>query len=381
MSATRREFLRTSSAFAAFALLPRAFAQEKGDAATQPSTRPKSAPGKGKTILILGGTSFLGPQVVEAAQKRGHTLTLFNRGKTNPQLFPDIEKLHGDRDGQLDALKGRKWDAVVDTSGYVPRVVRMSAELLKDAVQQYIFISSISVYSDNSKPGMDESGPIAKLTDETNEDFRGEPYGALKALCEVAVEQTLPGRTTNIRPGLIVGPGDPSDRFTYWPVRVARGGEVLAPGTPKDPVQFIDVRDLGEWIVTCIEHGTMGVFNATGPKAECKMGELLEACKKAGGSDAKFAWAGAEFLEQQKVSPWQDMPVWVPPIGDSAGFSRVSAAKAIAKGLTFRPLADTVKATLEWFRTLPEERQKMLRAGITPEREQEVLKALHDQKK
>jgi 2'-hydroxyisoflavone reductase len=376
MGSTRRDFLRISAATGLALGLPRAtsslFAAEGTGA---------GAEGGKKTLLILGGTSFLGPQIVDAAKGAGYTITLFNRGKTNPQLFPDLEKLHGDRDGNLKALEGRKWDAVVDTSGYVPRHVRDSATLLKDSVKRYVFISTISVFSDTSKVGMDESSPVGKLPDESVEKVTGETYGPLKALCEQAAEKVMPGRVISIRPGLIVGPGDPSDRFTYWPVRVSRGGEVLAPGSPSDPVQVIDVRDLAEWTVRMIDAGGSGLYNATGPKDPLPMGELLAACKKGSGSNASFTWIDAAFLEEKKVEPWSDMPAWVPPIGDAAGFSRINCSRAIGKGLTFRPILATVEGTLQWWKTLPAERQSKLKAGISPEREAEVLAAWHQTQK
>ena len=377
---TRREFLRRAAAAAALAGMRGGSLQA---ASPQDSAKGgKKAPGKGRRILILGGTGFLGPQIVEAAIDRGHTLTLFNRGKTHPELFPDVEKLRGDRDGDLKALVGKEWDSVVDTSGYVPRIVRDSATLLKDAVSQYVFISTLSVYDDTSKPGMDEGAPVATIADPTTEKVTGETYGALKAFCEQAAEKSMPGRVTIIRPGLIVGPGDPTDRFTYWPVRVARGGEVLAPGSPSDPVQYIDARDLGEWIVKVIEGRALGVYNAVGPKDELNVGRMLDACNaSAGGGKATFTWADAAFLEEQKVAPWSDMPVWVPPVGDGAGFARTSAAKAIAAGLTFRPIEETAEATLDWFRTLPAERQSKLKSGLTPDREAEVLAAWHARRK
>jgi 2'-hydroxyisoflavone reductase len=336
---------------------------------------------KKRTLLILGGTRFLGPEIVDAAKKSGWTLTLFNRGKTNPGLFPDIEQLHGDRNESVKALEGRKWDAVVDTSGYFPRQVRMAMEALRGNVGQYVFASSISVYADTSKPGMDESAPVATIKDETTETITEESYGALKALCEKAAEAAMPGRVTNIRPGLIVGPNDTSDRFTYWPVRVSRGGEVLAPGTPADPVQFIDVRDLGEFIVKCLDAKTVGVFNATGPAKPLGVGPLLETCRTVSGSDARFTWVDAAFLAKMKVVPFVDMPVWEVPDGETAGANRVSNARAVAKGLAFRPLSVTVKDTLDWWRTLPKERQEKLKAGISPAREAEVLKACHERPK
>ncbi|MBP7147885.1 MAG: SDR family oxidoreductase [Acidobacteria bacterium] len=368
MATTRREFLHGSILGALWGAAGITLSPRAGFAAPQQSA--------GRKLLILGGTSFLGPSLVEGALSRGWSVTLFNRGKTNPELFPDVEKLRGDRDGKLDALKGRAWDAVVDTSGYVPRHVRDSATLLKDAVRQYVFISTVSVYPDNSKP-VDETSPVGKLADETTEKVTGESYGPLKALCEQAAEKALPGRVTNIRPGLIVGPRDPSDRFTYWPARVDRGGEVLAPGSAADPIQVIDVRDLAEWTLRTIESNVTGVFNAVGPKGTLTMGELLAACKSASGSNATFTWVPAEFLEQQQVAPWSDMPVWLPPTGETAGFAKVSNERAAARGLTFRPIGATVKDTLAWWKSLPAERRSKLRAGIKPEREAEVLAAWH----
>ncbi len=329
-----------------------------------------------KKILMLGGTGFLGPQTVEAALRHGHEVTLFNRGKTRPGLFPDLEKLHGDRDkDDLKALENRKWDAVVNTSANVPRWVKKAAAVLGPNVGHYIYISSISVYSDLSKPGMDETAPVATIDDPTTEKIDGRTYGALKALSEKAAESAMAGKVAIVRPGLIVGPEDPSDRFTYWPVRVARGGEVLAPGSRDDPIQLIDVRDLGTFLVRLIEDRTTGVFNALGPGNTLTMGRTLEACKEAARSDATFTWANAEFLEEQGVHAWSDMPAWVPSSGETAGFARVSNARAIKAGLAFHPITDTAKATLDWFRTLPEDRRSKLRSGLTPERESKVLAA------
>jgi 2'-hydroxyisoflavone reductase len=340
-------------------------------------------PSKPQNILILGGTQFLGPALVEFARSRGHTVTLFNRGRTNPSLFPDVEKLQGNRDPSKDtglkALEGRKWDAVVDTSGYVPRIVKASAELLAPNVEHYVFVSSISVYEDLSNYGVDESSPVATMEDETNEKVM-ENYGALKALCEKAAETAMPGRVLNVRPGLIVGPDDPSDRFTYWPVRVARGGEVLAPGDGQDPTQFIDARDLAAWIILGVERRTKGVFNATGPSQPVPMKDLMELSKKTTGSDASFTWVDTAFLDKQKVAAWTDMPVWVPRTGEEKGLGRIGIEKAVATGLTFRPTADTLRDTLAWFKTLPPERQAKLYAGVTAEREKEVLAAWHQEK-
>ncbi len=332
--------------------------------------------GQPLSILMLGGTGFLGPHTVEAALKRGHKVTLFNRGKTRPGLFPDLEKLQGDREkDDLKALEGRKWDAVVDTSANVPRWVKKSAAVLGPNIGHYIYISSVSVYDDTSKPGMDETSAVGKIADETTEKITGESFGPLKALSEKAALEAMPGKVAVVRPGLIVGPDDPTDRFTYWPVRVAKGGEVLAPGSPDDPIQLMDVRDLGAFLVRLIEDKTTGIFNALGPDKLLSMGQTLEACKKVAMSDASFTWCDADFLKKQGVHAWSDMPAWVPSTGDSAGFMKVSNARAIKAGLTFLPIADTAKTTLDWFRTLPEDRRAKLRAGITPEREAKVLAA------
>ena len=390
MAIQRRNFLRYAGALAGLAACRRTSDPAPPPSAPDPAaptvrTSPPLAPepvllgGDRLKILVLGGTGFLGPHLVEIMQQRGHTPTLFNRGKTRPNLFPDVEKLRGDRDGDLTALRDRRWDAVIDTSGYVPRVVRASAELLAPNVRQYVFVSSISVYTATTTPGPDESHPVAVLADPRTEVVDETSYGALKALCEQAVEAALPGRTTNVRPGLIVGPGDPSDRFTYWPTRVAQGGEVLAPGAPTDPVQVIDVRDLAAFILTTLEKGHVGVFNASGPGDPLGIETLLTTCKTVSGSDARFTWASAEFLAAQNISAWSDMPVWVPPIEDGVGMGSISSARAIAHGLTYRPLADTVRATLDWWATLAPERRAKLRAGITREREAAVLAAWHAQ--
>lgn len=322
------------------------------------------------SILILGGTGFIGPHQVRYAVARGHKVTVFNRGKTNPGLFPNVEHLEGDRNGKLDALKGRKWDAVIDNPSTLPRWVRDAAQLLKDSAGQYLFISTISVYADNSKGEADESGALLELSDPTVETVNGETYGGLKALAEKEAEKAFPGRTTIVRPGLIVGPGDNSDRFTYWPLRIARGGEVLAPGNPTDPVQFIDARDLGEWTIRLVEQKAFGTFNGTGPSSPLTMAEMLYGIRAVTTADVKFTWVPADFLEAQKVRPWADMPVWIPPAGDMAGFARRSIRRALAAGLTFRPLADTAQATLEFAKG-----KTTLKAGLTPEREADVLAA------
>lgn len=329
-------------------------------------------------ILILGGTVFLGRALVEAAVARGHAITLFNRGRSNPDLFPEVEKLSGDRDGDLGALRSRRWDAVIDTSGYVPRVVRQSAQLLAEAVNHYTFISSQSVYADTSQPGIREDAPLAVMVDESNEEITGDTYGPLKALCERAVEAAMPGRVLVLRPGLIAGPFDRSDRFTYWPHRVAQGGEVLAPGRPERGVQFIDVRDLAEWNIRMIEAGKVGVYNVNGPAKPLPMGELLSTCQQASGSDAKFTWVSEKFLLENNVQAWVEMPLWIPESDPNfAGFFAFDSSKAKSEGLTFRPVVETVRATLDWDSKRPVDQN--WRAGLDFNREAELLAAWHQQ--
>jgi 2'-hydroxyisoflavone reductase len=324
-------------------------------------------------LLLIGGTVFLGRHLVYAGLERGHEITLFNRGRHNPELFPEVEKIRGDRDGGLDALAGREWDAALDTCGYVPRLVRASAERLAGRVGHYTFISSLSVYADNSIVGEDESGRVGTLADQTIEEITGESYGPLKALCEQAAEAAMPGRVLNVRSGLIVGPDDPTDRFTYWPVRVGRGGDVLAPDDPHYAVQFIDVRDLAEWIIGMAEAGKAGVYNATGPAERLSLGEVLEASQRLTGSDARFIWAPAAFLLEKGVEPWSEIPLWVPG-AEYAGFHTTNINKALADGLRFRSLSDTIQATLDYANGRPADHT--WRAGLPAEREAALLAEL-----
>ena len=340
-------------------------------------------------LLILGGTKFLGRHLVEEALARGHEVTLFNRGHLNPELFPEVEKLRGDRDGGLEVLRGRRWDAVVDPSGYSPRVVRDSARLLADAVGHYTFVSSQSAYRDTGVPGVDEGYPVGTITDEqlreaealkqselTAAPFFWERYGALKALCERAAEEEMPGRVLHVRAGLIVGPHDYSDRFTYWPRRVAEGGEVLAPGDPERQVQFVDARDLAAWMLDMAETRRVGTFNATGPDYRLTMGRVLDVCRGTTGSDARFVWVGEQFLLDAGVGPWMEMPLWTPQAGDdnvNRHFMEVSVERAVAAGLKFRPLSETVRDTLEWDLSRPADAER--RAGLAREKEREVLDA------
>jgi 2'-hydroxyisoflavone reductase len=333
-------------------------------------------------ILVLGGTAFIGPYQVRYAVMRGHRVTVFNRGRRQAELPDSVEHLQGDRNDDLAALRGREWDVVIDNPTTLPVWVRDAASLLRDQVDHYVFVSTISVYGDTSRPGMDETTELARYqgadpmaeTLQTLQENMG-LYGPLKALSEQEAERWFPGRTTVIRPGLIVGPGDPTDRYTYWPVRMARGGEVLAPGTPADPVQIIDARDLAEWTIRMAERKVAGTFNATGPAAELGIGEMLEGMRPLADGPVRVTFVPADFLAEHSVRPWADMPTWVPPVGRSAGFARVGIQRALREGLTFRPSPATARDTLEWHRTRPAEQQAQLRAGISTEREAEVLRA------
>lgn len=329
-------------------------------------------------ILILGGTGFIGPHQVRYAVARGHQVTVFNRGRSEADLPAGVERLTGDRNGQLDALRGRQWDVVIDNPTSLPRWVRLTGEILGGNVQQYLFISTMSVYASWAQPNVDESATLATMADPTSEDIP-QFYGPLKALSEREAERWYPGRVTVVRPGLIVGPGDETDRFTYWPVRLARGGEVLCPGNPSDAAQVIDARDLAEWTIRLVEARRFGTFNATGPRSPMGIGEMLAGIRAVlpGDLDVRFTWADAAFLESQQVRPWADMPVWIPPAGDYLGWGKANIERAVAAGLTFRPLADTARDTLGWHRTRPAGEQAILRAGLTPEREAAVLAAWH----
>lgn len=337
-------------------------------------------------ILILGGTGFTGPFQVAYAVQRGHQVTVFNRGKRQTELPAGVEHLRGDRvTGDLGSLKGKRWDVVIDVPTALPRWVRDAGEILAGAADRFVFTSTISVYGDPLGPP-DETAPVEEWKKPSDpmaiRQFTAaniEDYGALKALSEREAEKWFPGKTTIIRPGLIVGPRDDIDRFTYWVTRIDRGGEVLCPGNPTDPAQVIDARDLAEWTIRMAESGTPGVFNATGPRARMSIAELLYGIRAATSGDnmIRFTWVGAEFLAAQKVEPWSDMPLWLPPGNPSAPICEIRVGKAIAAGLTYRPLATTARETLEWFKTLPEARRTKLRAGLAPERETEVLAAWH----
>lgn len=343
------------------------------------STGPRVLRGAaGLRILILGGTQFIGVHTTQLALKRGHQVTLFNRGKTNPGLFPRVEKLRGDRNGQLDALKGRSWDAVIDDSGLVPRHVRLTAELLAPHVQRYVYVSSISAYASFAKPN-DEDSPLGTLEDESVEKITETTYGPLKALCEKAVAASMPNRAIIVRPGFVVGPYDSTDRFTYWPARAARGGEMLAPGNPRQAIQFIDARDLARFMLDGIERNLSGTFNMVTPPGRFTMGQLvttsIEAAKAQGrpASPPSAVWTSLEFLQQYKAV--DDIPIWVPPTDDTAAFAEVSAARAVQAGLKITPIEATVRDTLAWYLEQPQAERAHLKAGLRPEREKELLAA------
>lgn len=318
-------------------------------------------------ILVLGGTKFLGRAAVGAALDRGHEVTLFNRGETNPELFPNVEKIHGDRtDFTTRSVDGRSWDAVIDTSGYLPAVVRRSAEALKDSVGRYLFVSSVSVYA-NFREGPDEDAPRAELgdmpSDEMLDDYSN--YGPLKALSEDAVWDVYGDRATIVRPGLIVGPHDPTGRFTYWPHRVALGGDVVVPAPPERTVQFVDARDLGAWLVDLVERDASGAFNATRP--DVSWAELFETAVAVTGSDAAPVWIPDEFLQQHEVGEWMELPLWLAD-PEWVGMNQAEVSRAVGTGLAFRPLDETIRGTLERAETTEE-------AGMKPERERELIEA------
>ncbi len=372
MTTDRREFLQLAALGGSLGLglMSGAFAAEPTGQKAATALR----------ILILGGTGFIGPHMVRHALARGHKITLFNRGKTDPGLFPEVENLKGDRDGGLDSLKGRTWDVVIDNSGYLPRLVRDSAELLKDAVGRYIFTSTVSVYPiDGTRGSFDEYGPVQIPEEPESEEIR-KYYGQLKVLCEQAVEEAYPGRNSILRPTVIVGPGDPTDRFTYWPARIDKGGEVLAPGDPRSPIQYIDVIDLAEFFIHMAETGENGIYNVVGPEGRLSTAEFLYGIRAVSNTPVRFTWVDKEFLDAEDIQPWRDVPIWS-PLPTPMAPPMFLNARAIAKGLKFRPLAQTTHATIRWFKTLPAERQANLKAGMSMEREAEVLAAWHAREK
>jgi 2'-hydroxyisoflavone reductase len=303
--------------------------------------------------------------VIDAATANGHTVTMFNRGRTNPELYPDIERITSDRDGGIGALAGRRWDAVVDTSGYLPRIVRQSVEALRDSVSRYLFISTLSVYA--SMAEADENAELATLNDDSVEEITVGTYGGLKVLCEQAVEEVYGDRATIVRPGLIVGPHDPTDRFTYWPVRASRGGTMLAPEGPDYGVQVIDARDLAAFVLHLLETHTPGVFNATGPASPTSLGEIIDIAAELSGSRPEVAYRSRAVVDKHDVTPWSVLPLYLP----DQRWATVKLDRALAAGLKLRPMRETVADTLAWY---AEERgAEPLRTGLSPEREAELL--------
>lgn len=365
MTETRRDFVKLAVAGGVLAM------SAPGFAAAETARRPLR-------VLVLGGTGFIGPHLVQRFLDRGHTVTIFNRGRTNTHLFPKIEKLKGDRDGALDSLKGHTWDAVVDNTGYVPRLVRDSAQLLRNAVKGYLFTSTRQTYRNSELSALTEEAPLKVLSEPGSEDtFKH--YGALKALCEQEVRKAFPNASLVVRPGLITGPGDRSGRFTYWVDRVARGGAVMAPGQPDQQVQYIDVRDLSEWYVRIVEAGITGTYNATGPHGRLSMAELLYGLRALTAGKISFTWVAAEFLAAQGLGQRQLAP-WLSPVMPGSSMTRISNARAVAAGLTLRPLADTAGDILDWLKPMTNDSWRRASRGLTPEREAEILAAWSKQK-
>lgn len=347
--------------------------------ALRPGTAVAARAARPLRILILGGTRFIGLHMTAQALARGHTVTFFNRGRTNTDRFPGIERITGDRNGDLGGLAGRGWDAVIDNSGYVPRQVRLAAQLLRASVPHYLFVSTISVYASFAAAN-DEDSPLGKLADPTTEKVDGDTYGPLKALCETAAREVYgAANCTVLRPGLIVGPDDNTDRFTYWPARAARGGRFAAPGDRSDPLQFIDARDLAAFAIDSLERRSTGTFNVVSAPGRFTMGALVDASVAAARALAKPAaapepvWMPASFLEAQKVLPWSDMPVWAPSVGDTAGFAATRMARAVVAGLRVRAVEETVTDTLRWHLARPAAERDKLKAGLAPEREAKLL--------
>jgi len=359
----RRDVLRMSVGVAAGAAIRTAIAAHS-----------KSRPG---TLLILGGTGFIGPTLTQEALRAGWKVTHFNRGKSAAGGVAGVETLIGDRKGQLDALRGRGWDAVVDDTGYIPRYVKMSAQLLAPNVGYCLFISSISVYASFAKPN-DEHSATGTLSNPDIEEITNDTYGPMKALCEQYCAEAFKGRMSVVRPGYIVGPLDRSDRFTYWPVRASKGGEMLAPGTPQDPIQVIDVRDLASWMMQLVQSRTAGYFNAVSAPGAFTMGDLITASQHASpAAGTVVSWVPEDFLAAHWKPEELDLPPWAPTKGETAGASLTSTVAASAAGLRSRPLENTVRDTLAWFQSLPAERQAKLRAGLDPQKEAQTLRAWH----
>jgi 2'-hydroxyisoflavone reductase len=371
VSSSRREFIKGSllggAAVASTGLTGAVLADEH------------SSDHKPLEILVLGGTGFIGPHMVREALRRGHTVTLFNRGRTNDELFPDLETIQGDRGGDLSMLEGRKWDAVIDNSGYVPRHVQNSARTLAPNVGQYLFISTVAVY-DSFATLNDESSRLASLADETIEEVNGETYGPLKALCEKRARAEIDAdRLTVLRPTYICGPGDHTDRFTYWPVRVSKGGEMLLPGGPDYPLQIIDVRDLTNFTIDCLDREITDTFNTVTPVGSYNMGQLLADSQAVTATDVDPVWVDESFANDaqadNEVQNRGMFPIWHPIEGDQARESGIAGGKAVAAGLHNRPVRETIRDLLAWWKTLPDDRRSSMKAGMSAALESELIAA------
>lgn len=382
MTTTRRGFLAASAAAGMGVALggcdtPDARTAQEAGSRTPPA-RPRAE--RALDLLFLGGTGFLGPHQVEYALERGHRVTLFNRGRTNADLFPTVEKLEGDRAvDDYASLEGRRWDAVIDNSANVATWLQGSAAALRDATDRYLFVSSLSAHSDNSIVGMAEDGPVftREQYQEAVESGAGAAaFGPNKAEAERITMEVFGDRGLVVRPGLIVGPGDRSDRFTYWPVRIDRGGEVVAPGDGTDGVQIVDVRDLARFMVHLVEEEASGFYNAVGPATPMNMAELLYGIRAVTSAEVSFTWVPTDLLREFQVGAWMEMPVWLYPSPETAGFTAWDSSKALAAGLTFRPLADTARDTLEWWKSGPGQ-ERELRTGLAPDKEASILEAYH----
>ena len=370
MNNDRRRFLKTSllgGAAVAAGCTP--------EVAMEPEAKTQAAdPMK---ILILGGTGFIGPHMVREALRRGHEVSLFNRGRTNSELFPDLQLFKGDRNNGLQSLEGGKWDVVVDNSGYVPRHVEDSARLLSSVVSHYLYVSTLSVYALSPRPITEES-PVATMEDETVEEVTGETYGPMKALCERRVTAEFGAdRTIILRPTYICGPGDRTDRYTYWPARTLRGGEMLWPGTPEDDIQIIDVRDFANFTVDCLEQKILGTFNTVTPAGSFKMGDLLEDSLAVTDADMTPVWVDVDFISENKIAEGGGLPIWEDPDGEYAALSQVDGSRAVAAGLKNRPTRETARDTISWWKTLPSDRTDKIRAGLSADKEAEFLRLWH----
>ena len=387
MNKTRRQILQAGLAGSAALMSGCVRSDSEPDESIEVSRTSRSL-----KILILGGTGFIGPHMVHEALRRGHEISLFNRGRTNRTLFPDLELLVGDRNNGLDALRGRTWDAVVDNSGYVPRHVADSAQLLAPAVSHYIYVSSVSAYAamsgnltaadyhDVDVPNLEYESPLVTMPDETVEDVTSETYGPLKVLCEKAATEAMgEDRITILRPTWVAGPGDNTDRFTYWPVRVSRGGEMLVPGAPADRIQIVDVRDMANFVVDSLEQKITGIYNMVNPPGTYSMGQLMDDCLAVTATDVDLTWVDVPFIEKHGLHTGGELPIWAPVSGDTRSDAIVNGDRSFARGMITRPERETIRGILTWWEALPEDRRSNMRAGLSAKREAEMLAAWHAQ--